>query len=276
MPACVSEGGVKGVKVSLVWEHWYPGGSHTGQIHLAAHFCPKPGALKENKTSNWKSSQKLLNSSTIPTDILITTSRPDLVMINGFEEETNFLELTCSFVRNIRATNARKTLRYTIHTAEAWFGRCWIHLYTLTILGWVKRVCDHIVKLINTFVNIRTNAVKCIKSCQNCHYYVPFLFSTPILNQAREINNSWQVKSSMCRSKLCWVFCQLKYMLCTLLYQLKYMLCTLLYTWKSPINSLQRNCISTYSHITLQYIVMDLMNCMENPSWVMKVLCSTT
>ena len=49
-----------------------------------------------------------MNGSTIPPDILVTTLRPDLVLINRTEKEIYLLELTCSFEQNAAAANARK------------------------------------------------------------------------------------------------------------------------------------------------------------------------
>ena len=38
-----------------------------------------------------------INGGTIPPEILITQSRPDLVLLNGLKESIWLLELTCSF-----------------------------------------------------------------------------------------------------------------------------------------------------------------------------------
>ena len=55
-----------------------------------------------------------LNGSTIPPDILVTLSRPDLVIINRSIKSVFVLELTCSsFERNILAANIRKSTKYT-------------------------------------------------------------------------------------------------------------------------------------------------------------------
>ena len=53
-----------------------------------------------------------LNGATIPPDILPTTSRRDLVILNRQEKKIYLLELTCCFKRNIESANARKMLRY--------------------------------------------------------------------------------------------------------------------------------------------------------------------
>ena len=54
-----------------------------------------------------------LNGSTIPPDILVTTSRPDLVIINRAEKKIFLLELTCSFESNSASAHARKMTKYT-------------------------------------------------------------------------------------------------------------------------------------------------------------------
>ena len=52
-----------------------------------------------------------LNGSTIPPDILVALSRPDLVIINRSIKSVYILELTCSFERNILAANIRKNTK---------------------------------------------------------------------------------------------------------------------------------------------------------------------
>ena len=54
-----------------------------------------------------------INGTTIPPDIVVTTSRPDLVLLNRETKKVFVLELTCSFERNMENANARKTLKYT-------------------------------------------------------------------------------------------------------------------------------------------------------------------
>ena len=45
---------------------------------------------------------------TIPSDILPTTFRPDLVLIKRSETKIKFLELTCSFEKYIETANIKK------------------------------------------------------------------------------------------------------------------------------------------------------------------------
>ena len=55
-----------------------------------------------------------MNGGTVPPDIVITSQRPDMVIINrNTTPATVFLvELTCPFTRNIAAANTRKRARY--------------------------------------------------------------------------------------------------------------------------------------------------------------------
>ena len=55
-----------------------------------------------------------VNGGTIPADIMITTQRPDIVIVNTNTTPTSVLlvELTVPFTRNIEAANTRKRLRY--------------------------------------------------------------------------------------------------------------------------------------------------------------------
>ena len=53
-----------------------------------------------------------LNGGTIPPDILSTSFRPDLVILNRSEKKIELLELTCSFEKNIDMANLRKAKKY--------------------------------------------------------------------------------------------------------------------------------------------------------------------
>ena len=54
----------------------------------------------------------MLGVSTIPTDILITNLRPDLVILNRSEKAITLFELSVPFETNITATHLRKVQRY--------------------------------------------------------------------------------------------------------------------------------------------------------------------
>ena len=56
-----------------------------------------------------------INGSTIPPDVLVTLSRPDLVLLNRNEKLIFLLELTCSFETNVLAAHARKTTNESRH-----------------------------------------------------------------------------------------------------------------------------------------------------------------
>ena len=53
-----------------------------------------------------------INGGTIPADILTTSQRPDLVLINRTEKKIALLELTISFEKNLESANLKKRLRY--------------------------------------------------------------------------------------------------------------------------------------------------------------------
>ena len=53
-----------------------------------------------------------LNGSTIPADILCTSQRPDIVIIDRKKRHIELLELTCSIETNIESANLRKTKNY--------------------------------------------------------------------------------------------------------------------------------------------------------------------
>ena len=53
-----------------------------------------------------------LNGGTIPPDILSTSFRPDLVILNRNQKTIELLELTCSFEKNIEMAHLRKAKKY--------------------------------------------------------------------------------------------------------------------------------------------------------------------
>ena len=55
-----------------------------------------------------------VNGGTLPPEVVITTQRPDLVIVNRNTTPPTVLlaELTCPFTRNIEAANKRKRERY--------------------------------------------------------------------------------------------------------------------------------------------------------------------
>ena len=61
-----------------------------------------------------------VNGGTLPPEIMVTTQRPDIVIINTNTTPATVLlvELTCPFTRNIEAANARKRLRYEFLAAD--------------------------------------------------------------------------------------------------------------------------------------------------------------
>jgi hypothetical protein len=55
---------------------------------------------------------KTMNGATVPPDVLVTTQRPDLVILDREAKTIDILELTVSFEKNIESANARKSARY--------------------------------------------------------------------------------------------------------------------------------------------------------------------
>ena len=73
----------------------------TLKIHVPAPnkiFCDLPGHM--------------VGISTIPTDILVTTLKPDLVIVNYEEKTLSIIELTVPFDSNIEIANQRKSQKY--------------------------------------------------------------------------------------------------------------------------------------------------------------------
>lgn len=52
--------------------------------------------------------------STIPTNILVTSQKPDLCIVNETDKNIILMELTIPFESNINAAHARKSARYEI------------------------------------------------------------------------------------------------------------------------------------------------------------------
>ena len=106
-----------------------------------------------------------LNGSTIPPDILMTLSRPDLVIINRSIKSVYVLELTCSFERNILAANTRKSTKYQSlkNDIENAGYSCTLIPFEIGSRGHVTR--GNRINITNTFLQhkINSNALKCIK-----------------------------------------------------------------------------------------------------------------
>ena len=106
-----------------------------------------------------------INGSTIPPDVLVTLSRPDLVLLNRNEKLIFLLELTCSFETNVLAAHARKTTKYTSMKADIESNgyKCVLIPFEIGSRGYVTR--DNKANIIHVFVknNIKSNALKCVK-----------------------------------------------------------------------------------------------------------------
>ena len=53
-----------------------------------------------------------LNGGSIPSDVLVTTDRPDLVFLDRSQKTIELFELTCSFEKNIESEFLRKSSKY--------------------------------------------------------------------------------------------------------------------------------------------------------------------
>ena len=58
------------------------------------------------------------NGGTIPADIIQTSQRPDIVLLNREDKSIILMELTVSFEKNIESANLRKTSRYRDLTSD--------------------------------------------------------------------------------------------------------------------------------------------------------------
>ncbi len=72
--------------------------------------------LKQHKPENTEILADLpdhsVNGSTVPPDILCTSQRPDLVLLDRQTKKIVLLELTCSFETNADSANLKKMIRY--------------------------------------------------------------------------------------------------------------------------------------------------------------------
>ena len=54
-----------------------------------------------------------MNGGTVPPDILVTSKRPDMVLINYKQQLISLLELTVPFSTNILSAESRKNISYS-------------------------------------------------------------------------------------------------------------------------------------------------------------------
>ena len=80
---------------------------------ILSHFTK---AIKSSNTKNLLIYADLpgmtYNGGTIPADIVATSLRPDIVLVNRKDKSIEILELTCSFEKNINSANLRKSTNY--------------------------------------------------------------------------------------------------------------------------------------------------------------------
>ena len=106
-----------------------------------------------------------INGGTIPPDVLVTGSRPDLVLLDRGEKKIFLMELSCSFERNIQSANLRKTIRYISLKSdiEAQGYTCILLPFEVGSRGYVSK--SNRTNIVNTFGSnkIKANPFKCIK-----------------------------------------------------------------------------------------------------------------
>ena len=126
-----------------------------------------------------------INGGTIPPDVLVTTSRLDLVLLNRSERKIYLMELTCSFERNIEAANLRKTIRYTTLKSdiEQQGYTCILVPFEVGSRGYVTK--SNRTNIVNIFATnkIAANAFKCIKQLSKlsllCSYSIFHAYTQP-------------------------------------------------------------------------------------------------
>ena len=107
-----------------------------------------------------------VNGGTIPPDVLVTQSRPDLVLLNRNEKTICLLELTCSFERNAEAANLRKSLRYTTlkNDLEDSGYKCLLVPFEVGSRGYISRATKS--NIFNIFLTMKISAkpFHCVKN----------------------------------------------------------------------------------------------------------------
>ena len=102
----------------------------------------------------------------IPPDILVTQSRPDLVLLNRADKTICLLELTCSFERNAEAAYLRKSIRYTSlkNDLEDIGYKCFLVPFEVGSRGHIKKSTKSNIFSIFTTMKISANINKCLKN----------------------------------------------------------------------------------------------------------------
>ena len=181
--------------------------SNTGTLHHILNFCPialtqgrynfrhdsvlnhLASVIIGNKPDNLEVYADIpgldINGSTIPPDILVTLSRPDLVLINRSRKTVWLLELTCSFESNIQVAHQRKALKYTDIKSDIEDSgfQCTLLPFEIGSRGYVTST--NRANMISAFVqnNIQSNALKCLKQLSKisllCSFSIFHAYSQP-------------------------------------------------------------------------------------------------
>ena len=145
--------------------------------------------IQQNKPSNVEVfcdiAGKDINKGTIPPDILVTQSRPDLVLLNQTDKIICLLELTCSFERNAEAAYLRKSIRYTSlkNDLEDIGYKCFLVPFEVGSRGHIKKSTKSDIFSIFTTMKISANPTNVSKICQKSLYLRHLQFSMHTLNQ---------------------------------------------------------------------------------------------
>ena len=107
-----------------------------------------------------------INGGTIPPDVLVTQSRPDLVILNRHEKTICLLELTCSFERNAEAAYLRKSQRYTALKLDLEDNgyKCMLAPFEIGSRGYVRKSTRATIVNIFGMMKINANPFHCIKN----------------------------------------------------------------------------------------------------------------
>ena len=126
--------------------------------------------LQQNKPSNLEVFCDIagqdINGGTIPPDILVTQSRPDLVLLNRDDKTICLLELTCSFERNAEAANLRKSIRYTSlkNDLEDIGYKCFLVPFEVGSRGHIQKSTKSNLFSIFKTMKISSNFNQCLKN----------------------------------------------------------------------------------------------------------------
>ena len=109
-------------------------------------------------------------SSTIPTDIVVTNQRPDMVLIDRINKICLLSELSVCFETNINAAQERKRLRYTSLLSDIESSGYTVSLYTIEIgsRGFIDKSNEGKIKSLFRKVSNSPTKWPALKQCLSC------------------------------------------------------------------------------------------------------------